>query len=35
MQTSTPKPYSGRVFGPQEIEQLRAIIRAHPQAIRQ
>ena len=35
MQTSTPKRYSGRVFGPQEIEQLRAIIRAHPQASRQ
>ena len=27
--------YSGRVFGPQEIEGVRAIIRAHPQASRQ
>jgi hypothetical protein len=29
------KRYSGRVFGPQEIERVRAIIRAHPQASRQ
>ena len=35
MQTSTPKRYSGRVFGPQEIEQVQAIIRAYPQASRQ
>jgi hypothetical protein len=35
MQASTPKRYSGRVFGPQEIEQVRAIIQAHPQASRQ
>ena len=35
MQTSTPKQYNGRVFGPQQIEQVRAIIRAHPQASRQ
>jgi len=32
---SSNKRYSGRVFGPQEIEQVRDIIRAHPQASRQ
>jgi len=35
MQISISKRYSGRVFGPQQIEQVRAIIRAHPQASRQ
>ncbi len=29
------KRYSGRIFGPQEIERVRAIIRAHPPASRQ
>ncbi len=33
--SSTHKRYSGRVFGPQEIEQVRAIIRTHPKASRQ
>jgi hypothetical protein len=32
---SSSKRYSGRVFGPQEIERVRALIRAHPQASRQ
>ena len=32
---SSNRRYSGRVFGPQEIEQVRDIIRAHPQASRQ
>jgi len=32
---SSNKRYSGRVFGPQEIERVRAIIRAHPQVSRQ
>lgn len=31
----TGKRYSGRVFGPPEIERVRAIIRAHPGASRQ
>jgi len=31
----TNKRYSGRVFGPPEIERVREIIRAHPQASRQ
>jgi hypothetical protein len=35
MPISISKRYSGRVFGPQQIEQVRAIIRAHPQASRQ
>jgi hypothetical protein len=29
------KRYSGRLFGPQEIERVREIIRAHPEASRQ
>jgi hypothetical protein len=29
------KRYSGRLFGPQEIERVREIIRAHPKASRQ
>ncbi len=33
--SSSNKRYSGRVFGPQEIEQVRAIIRAYPKASRQ
>lgn len=33
--SSSNKRYSGRVFGPLEIEQIRDIIRAHPQASRQ
>ena len=33
--SSSNKRYSGRVFGPQEIEQVRAIIRTHPKASRQ
>ena len=32
---SSNKRYSGRVFGSQELERVRAIIRAHPQASRQ
>ena len=32
---SSNKRYSGRVFGPPEIERVREIIRAHPQASRQ
>jgi hypothetical protein len=32
---SSSKHYSGRVFGPQEIERVRALIRAHPEASRQ
>jgi GNAT superfamily N-acetyltransferase len=36
MESSTSnKRYSGRVFGPQEIEQVRTIIRTHPEASRQ
>jgi hypothetical protein len=36
MQTpSSNKRYSGRDFGPQEIERIRTIIRDHPQANRQ
>jgi hypothetical protein len=35
MHTSIPKRYSGRVFAAQEIERIRALIRAHPQASRQ
>ena len=33
--SSSNKRYSGRIFGPQEIEQVRAIIRTHPKASRQ
>jgi len=33
--TSSHKPCSGRVFGPTEIERVRDLIRAHPQASRQ
>jgi hypothetical protein len=33
--TSSNKRYSGRVFSPQQIEQVRDIIRAHPRASRQ
>ena len=33
--SSSNKRYSGRVFGPQEIEQVRDIIRTHPKASRQ
>jgi len=33
--SSSNKRYSGRFFGPQEIEQVRDIIRAHPKASRQ
>jgi hypothetical protein len=32
---SSNKRYSGRVFGPPEIERVRDLIRAHPQASRQ
>jgi hypothetical protein len=32
---SSRKRYSGRDFGPQQIEQVRAIIRTHPEASRQ
>jgi hypothetical protein len=35
MQPSLPKCYSGREFGGEEIERIRALIRAHPQATRQ
>ena len=33
--SSSNKRYSGRVFGPQEIEQVRDIIRNHPKSSRQ
>jgi len=33
--SSSNKRYSGRVFAPQEIEQVRDIIRTHPKASRQ
>jgi hypothetical protein len=33
--SSSNRRYSGRVFGPQEIERVRATIRAHPRASRQ
>ncbi|MCP3880802.1 MAG: hypothetical protein GY701_20765, partial [Sulfitobacter sp.] len=33
--SSSNKRYSGRVFGRQEIEQVRDIIRTHPEASRQ
>jgi hypothetical protein len=29
------KRYSGRLFGPQEVERVREIIRTHPEASRQ
>ena len=32
---SSNKRYSGRVFGPQELERVRELIRAHPQSSRQ
>ncbi len=32
---SSNKRYSGRIFGPQEIERVRELIRAHPEASRQ
>ncbi len=35
MESSTNKRYSGRLFSPQEIEQVRELIHSHPQMNRQ